>query len=91
MAPTHRWIKPEVYPLIAAMTFVAGMCVFSLTRNVLINPAVRINKADRATAVLENEEEGKKYTHHSLRNFLRNRPPQIMPSINNFFSENQKD
>ncbi|XP_043706113.1 uncharacterized protein LOC122655823 [Telopea speciosissima] len=85
MAPS-RWMKPEVYPLMAAMTFVAGMCVFSLTRNVLINPDVRINKAHRATAVLENEEEGEKYAHHSLRNFLRNRSPQIMPAINNFFS-----
>ncbi|KAE9466608.1 hypothetical protein C3L33_01454, partial [Rhododendron williamsianum] len=58
----------------AAMTFVTGMCVFQLTRNVLINPDVRINKAHRTTAVLENQEEGKKYSQHGLRKFLRSRP-----------------
>ncbi|MCD7460577.1 hypothetical protein HAX54_043845 [Datura stramonium] len=82
-----RWIRPEVYPLMAAMTFVTGMCVFQLTRNVLLNPDVRINKAHRSMAVLENEEEGKKYAKHSLRKFLSSRPPQVMPSINRFFSD----
>ncbi|XP_038678451.1 uncharacterized protein LOC119979901 [Tripterygium wilfordii] len=82
-----RWIKPEVYPLIAAMTFVSSMCVFQLTRNVLLNPDVRINKAHRTTAVLENHEEGHKYKEHSLRRFLRTRPPEVMPSINHFFSQ----
>lgn len=73
----------------AAMTFVTGMCLFQLTRNILLNPDVRINKAHRTTAVLENEEEGEKYAQHSLRKFLRQRPPQIMPAINEFFSNNK--
>ncbi|CAL5367543.1 unnamed protein product [Camellia sinensis] len=81
-----RWIRPEVYPLMAAMTFVTSMCVFQLTRNMLTNPDVRINKAHRKTAVLENEEEGERYAQHGLRNFLRTRPPEVMPSINHFFS-----
>ncbi|KAJ8637366.1 hypothetical protein MRB53_011633 [Persea americana] len=88
MAPI-RWIKPEVYPLVAAMTFVTGMCVFQLTRNLLMNPDVRINKAHRSTAVLDNEEEGEKYAQHSLRKFLRQRPPEVMPAINEFFSNNK--
>ncbi|KAK3032542.1 hypothetical protein RJ639_036781 [Escallonia herrerae] len=70
----------------AAMTFVTGMCVFQLTRNMLLNPDVRINKAHRTMAVLENEEEGERYAKHGLRKFLRQRPPEIMPSINHFFS-----
>ncbi|XP_057524147.1 uncharacterized protein LOC130803931 [Amaranthus tricolor] len=86
-----RWIKPDVYPLIAAMSFVTGMCVFQLTRNVLLNPDVRINKANRATAVLENHEEGERYAEHGFRKFLRTRPPQVMPTINKFFSNNEKD
>ncbi|KAK4490752.1 hypothetical protein RD792_001458 [Penstemon davidsonii] len=61
-----RWVKPEVYPLIGAMTFVTGMCVFQLTRNVLLNPAVRIDKSHRKTAVLENQEEGEKYAEHGF-------------------------
>ncbi|KVH92630.1 NADH-ubiquinone reductase complex 1 MLRQ subunit [Cynara cardunculus var. scolymus] len=36
-----RWVRPEVYPLMAAMTFVTTMCVFQLTRNVFMNPDVR--------------------------------------------------
>jgi outer membrane protein W len=31
----------QVYPLIAAMTFVTGLCTFQLTRNVFMNPDVR--------------------------------------------------
>ncbi|KAL2896121.1 Polyphosphate kinase 1 [Bienertia sinuspersici] len=81
-----RWIKPDVYPLIAAMSFVTGMCIFQLTRNVLMNPDVRINKAHRATAVLDNYEEGEKYAEHGFRKFLRTRSPEVMPTINGFFS-----
>ncbi|KAG8384584.1 hypothetical protein BUALT_Bualt04G0133100 [Buddleja alternifolia] len=84
-----RWIKPEVYPLMAAMSFVTGMCIFQLTRNVLLNPEVRINKAHRTTAVLENQEEGEKYAEHGLRKFLRTRPPEVMPAVNRFFSDNK--
>ncbi|XP_020233023.2 uncharacterized protein LOC109813265 [Cajanus cajan] len=84
-----RWMKPEVYPLLAAMTFVTSMCVFQLTRNLLGNPDVRINKARRSTAVLENREEGERYAEHGLRRFLRTRPPEIMPTINHFFSDDK--
>ncbi|KAL2896003.1 NADH dehydrogenase [ubiquinone] 1 alpha subcomplex subunit 4-like protein [Bienertia sinuspersici] len=76
----------QVYPLIAAVSFVIGMCIFQLTRNVLMNPDVRINKAHRATAVLENYEEGEKYAEHGFRKFLRTRSPEVMPTINGFFS-----
>ncbi|KAK4795144.1 hypothetical protein SAY86_013138 [Trapa natans] len=82
-----RWVKPDVYPLMAAMGFVTTMCIFQLTRNAFMNPDVRFNKAHRATAVLDNEEEGKKYVEHSFRQFLRTRPPEVMPTINRFFSK----
>ncbi|XP_022955974.1 uncharacterized protein LOC111457808 [Cucurbita moschata] len=84
-----RWVKPEVYPLMAAMGFVTTLCVFQLTRNILINPDVRVNKEHRRMGVLENEEEGEKYAEHSLRRFLRTRPPEIMPAINRFFSQDK--
>uniref|UniRef100_A0A6N2MZN3 Uncharacterized protein n=2 Tax=Salix TaxID=40685 RepID=A0A6N2MZN3_SALVM len=77
-------------PLVAAMTCVASMCVFQLTRSVFMNPDVRINKANRRMGVLENKEEGEKYAEHGLRRFLRTRPPEIMPAINHFFSEDNK-
>ncbi|XP_074289629.1 uncharacterized protein LOC141614780 [Silene latifolia] len=73
------------------MSFVTSLCIFQLTRNVLLNPDVRINKGKRGTAVLENYEEGEKYAQHGLRNYLRNRPPQVMPTINAFFSDTNQD
>ncbi|XP_075475919.1 uncharacterized protein LOC142515545 [Primulina tabacum] len=81
-----RWMKPEVYPLMAAMAFVTGMCISQLTRNLLLNPDVRINKVHRKTAVLDNQEEGERYAEHGLRKFLRTRPPEVMPTVNRFFS-----
>ncbi|KAK1432943.1 hypothetical protein QVD17_09846 [Tagetes erecta] len=81
-----RWVRPEVYPLMAAMTFVTSMCVFQLTRNIFMNPDVRVNKEHRTTAVLENHDEGEKYAEHGLRRFLRTRPPEVMPTVNSFFS-----
>ncbi|KAH0458184.1 uncharacterized protein LOC110093509 [Dendrobium catenatum] len=82
-----RWMKPEVYPLLAAMTFVTSMCVFQITRNVLMNPDVRIKKSNRASAVLENAEEGYKYSQHGFRKFLSDRTPQVFPALNSFFSK----
>ncbi|KAI3777019.1 hypothetical protein L1987_46812 [Smallanthus sonchifolius] len=82
-----RWVRPEVYPLMAAMTFVTSMCVFQLTRNVFMNPDVRVNKEHRTTAVLENHDEGQKYAEHGFRRFLRTRPPEVMPTVNSFFSD----
>ncbi|XP_030484269.2 uncharacterized protein LOC115700768 [Cannabis sativa] len=84
-----RWVRPEVYPLMAAMTFVTSMCVFQLTRNVFMNPDVRVNKANRSMGVLDNKDEGEKYAEHSLRRFLRTRPPEVMPTINHFFSQDK--
>ncbi|CAL9764442.1 unnamed protein product [Musa acuminata subsp. burmannicoides] len=86
-----RWVKPEVYPLMAAMTFVTSLCVFQLTRNMFLNPDVRINKSHRTTPVLENADEAQRYSHHGLRRFLSRRPPEIMPTINTFFSGIKRD
>ncbi|XP_020255196.1 uncharacterized protein LOC109832171 [Asparagus officinalis] len=82
-----RWIKPEVYPLMAAMAFVSGLCAFQLTHNVLMNPDVRINKAHRTMAVLENAEKGEKYSQHSFRKFLSHHRPEVMPALNRLFSD----
>uniref|UniRef100_A0A804IP62 Uncharacterized protein n=2 Tax=Musa acuminata subsp. malaccensis TaxID=214687 RepID=A0A804IP62_MUSAM len=49
-----------------------------------------INKEGRAAGVLENYAEGEKYAEHSLRRFVRNRNPEIMPAINNFFTNPSK-
>ncbi|BAF22136.2 Os07g0604600, partial [Oryza sativa Japonica Group] len=81
-----RWLKPDVYPLIAAMTFVTGLCTFQLTRNVFMNPDVRVNKNNRKSAVLENAEEGEKYHQHAFRRFLATQRPEVFPALNRFFA-----
>ncbi|XVE85249.1 hypothetical protein DITRI_Ditri17bG0076900 [Diplodiscus trichospermus] len=58
-----------------------------LVRNITSNPEVRVTKENRTAGVLDNFEEGERYAEHGLRKFLRQRPPQIMPSINSFFSD----
>ncbi|XP_010272106.1 PREDICTED: uncharacterized protein LOC104607987 [Nelumbo nucifera] len=82
----NRWLRPEVYPLFAAVGVAVGICGFQLVRNICINPEVRVSKETRAAGVLENFSEGEKYAEHTLRKFVRNRTPEIMPSINNFFT-----
>jgi hypothetical protein len=82
-----RWLKPDVYPLIGAMSLVAGMCVFQLTRNVFMNPDVRVNKNNRQSAVLENAEEGQRYSQHAFRRYVSTQRPEVFPALNRFFSE----
>ncbi|OAY71799.1 hypothetical protein ACMD2_00804 [Ananas comosus] len=64
-----------------------GICGMQLIRNISTNPEVRVNKQNRAAGVLDNFEEGERYAEHGVRKFLRNKTPQIMPSINKFFSD----
>ncbi|XP_028784048.1 uncharacterized protein LOC114740091 [Neltuma alba] len=76
----------HVYPLFAAMGFAVGMCGLQLIRNICYNPEARVKKDNRLAGVMENEAEGKKYAEHTLRKFVGNRAPEIMPSIN-FFAD----
>ncbi|KAJ9562507.1 hypothetical protein OSB04_007667 [Centaurea solstitialis] len=82
-----RWLRPEVYPLFAALGVAVGICGMQLVRNISGNPEVRVNKEKRAAGVLDNFDEGEKYTEHSLRKFVRNKSPEIMPSVNSFFAD----
>ncbi|KAL3833189.1 hypothetical protein ACJIZ3_007925 [Penstemon smallii] len=82
-----RWLRPEVYPLFAAVGVAVGICGMQLVRNISTNPEVRVNKENRIAGVLENFEEGERYAEHGLRKYLRKRAPEIMPSINSFFSD----
>jgi hypothetical protein len=83
----RRVLCAQVYPLIGAMSLVAGMCVFQLTRNVFMNPDVRVNKNNRQSAVLENAEEGQRYSQHAFRRYVSTQRPEVFPALNRFFSE----
>ncbi|XP_028781701.1 uncharacterized protein LOC114750600 [Neltuma alba] len=87
----NRWLRPEVYPLFAAVGVAVGICGFQLVRNILINPEVRVSKEGRAAGVLENFAEGEKYAEHFLRKHVRNRAPEIMPSINSYFADSNRN
>ncbi|KAK4265004.1 hypothetical protein QN277_026112 [Acacia crassicarpa] len=87
MGGGNRWIRPEVWPLFAAVGVAVGICGMQLVRNITINPEVRVTKEKRAAGVLENFAEGERYSQHFLRRFVRNKSPEIMPSINKFFSD----
>ncbi|GLU21798.1 hypothetical protein SLE2022_379140 [Rubroshorea leprosula] len=88
MASTaSRWLKPEVYPLFAAVGVAVGICGMQLVRNIITNPEVRVTKENRSAGVLDNFDEGKRYKEHGLRKYVRDKRPEIMPSINNFFSD----
>ncbi|KAL6294319.1 hypothetical protein ACE6H2_002461 [Prunus campanulata] len=86
---SSRWLKPEVYPLFAAVGAAVGICGMQLVRNICTNPDVRVNKENRAAGVLDNHAEGERYKEHGLRKYVRNKSPQIMPTINKFFSDPQ--
>ncbi|XP_060193767.1 uncharacterized protein LOC132623083 [Lycium barbarum] len=82
-----RWLRPEVYPLFAAVGVAVGICGMQLVRNISGNPEVRVTKENRTAGVLDNFSEGEKYSEHALRKFVRNKSPEIMPAINGFFSD----
>ncbi|KAL5717755.1 hypothetical protein ACHQM5_010723 [Ranunculus cassubicifolius] len=82
----RRWVRPEVYPLLVPIGTVVGLVGMQLVRNLTTNPEVRVTKQNRAAGVLDNFAEGEKYKEHSLRKFLRQKSPEVMPSINQFFS-----
>ncbi|KAL6983836.1 hypothetical protein U1Q18_017210 [Sarracenia purpurea var. burkii] len=84
---SSKWIRPEVYPLFAAVGVVVGICSLQLVRNICTNPDVRVSKKNRGAGVLENFEEGENYKEHRVRKFVRGRRPEVMPSINKFFSD----
>ncbi|CAM8876380.1 unnamed protein product [Rhodiola kirilowii] len=82
-----RWLRPEVYPLFAATGAAVSICAMQLFRNITGNPDVRVLKHKRAAGVLDNHAEGEKYKEHMVRKYVRNKAPEIMPSVNKFFSD----
>ncbi|KAI3933476.1 hypothetical protein MKX01_022055 [Papaver californicum] len=84
-----RWMRPELYPLLVPMVTVVGLVSMQLIRNITTNPEVwyvkkHVTKENRAAGILE---EGEKYAEHRFRKFVRGRRTEIMPSVNNFFTD----
>lgn len=58
---------------------------------IIISGKCRVTKENRSAGVLDNYAEGEKYAEHALRKYVRNRAPEIMPSINSFFADPPKN
>lgn len=54
--------------------------------NISVAETCRVNKEKRAAGVLDNFAEGEKYAEHFVRKYVRNKSPEIMPSLNGFFT-----
>ncbi|CAM8932550.1 unnamed protein product [Rhodiola kirilowii] len=88
---TNRWIRPEVYPLFAATGVAVGICAMQLIRNISTNPDVRVTKENRTAGVLDNHAEGERYSQHFVRKYVRGRAPEIMPALNSFFTDPERN
>ncbi|GJP31270.1 hypothetical protein CLOM_g10566 [Closterium sp. NIES-68] len=66
------WVKPDVYPLIAAIGVGLTFMVYSGSR-ALFQPDVFVNKASRVDNGGEmcSEKEGKEYKHSPLREYVK--------------------
>ncbi|CAL9050911.1 unnamed protein product [Musa banksii] len=85
-SPHSRSCPPHLYYLVHPVLFVFHL----ISSTHICADILLINKEGRAAGVLENYAEGEKYAEHSLRRFVRNRNPEIMPAINSFFTNPSK-
>mmetsp|Transcript_36297 Transcript_36297/g.79194 ORF Transcript_36297/g.79194 Transcript_36297/m.79194 type:complete len:97 (-) Transcript_36297:168-458(-) len=79
------WVRPEVYPIAAALGAAVGLCGFMCTRTLMANPDVRITKNDRGMGLLEDDrfyKEGESFHNHAVRRWTRSLDKQLMPSLN---------
>ncbi|CAI7783683.1 unnamed protein product [Closterium sp. NIES-54] len=83
MASTaSRWVKPEVYPLLAAVGTAAGLSIFALTRKIIADPGISVSKEVRAHGMADDLKQGQKYKMNFVRRAVADRSPEIMPAFN---------
>ncbi|KAF8731676.1 hypothetical protein HU200_015605 [Digitaria exilis] len=89
---SSRWIKPEVwidytllqvYPLFVTTGVAVGICAMQLVRNITTNPEVRVTKENRAAGVLDNHDEGRRYSQHGVRRFWLSKRRDYMQAMDN--------
>ncbi|WVZ62698.1 hypothetical protein U9M48_012412 [Paspalum notatum var. saurae] len=80
---SFRWVKPEVYPLFVTTGVAIGICAMQLVRNITTNPEVRVTKENRAAGVLQNHDEGRRYSQHSVRRFWLSKRRDYMQAMDN--------
>ncbi|ONM21331.1 hypothetical protein Zm00014a_004537 [Zea mays] len=78
---SSRWVRAEVYPLFATTGVAVGICVMQLVRNITTNPEVRVTKEKRAAGVLDNHDEGRRYSQHGVRRFWLSKRRDYMQAM----------
>ncbi|RLN34790.1 hypothetical protein C2845_PM03G25530 [Panicum miliaceum] len=73
----------QVYPLFATTGVAVGICVMQLVRNITTNPEVRVTKENRAAGVLDNHDEGRRYSQHGARRFCLSQRRDYMSALDN--------
>ena len=73
----------QVYPLFATTGVAVGICVMQLVRNITTNPEVRVTKQNRAAGVLDNHDEGRRYSQHGVRSFWLSHRRDYMRALDN--------
>lgn len=71
----------QVYPLFATTGVAVGICVMQLVRNITTNPEVRVTKEKRAAGVLDNHDEGRRYSQHGVRRFWLSKRRDYMQAM----------
>lgn len=82
------WFRPppEIYPLLVPIAFACGLCGWVLVRKVSTDPGITINKERRSEGMSDEQKKGERYKLHGLRKWLHEHPPEIMPTLNKYFS-----
>ena len=84
--PIHihiSWVKPDVYPLFAALGAGIVAMTVRLTQWNTMSTEPRWNKAARIEGELCTEKQGMAYREHFVRRFVRGKASEIVPGLNN--------
>ncbi|EIE23897.1 hypothetical protein COCSUDRAFT_62427 [Coccomyxa subellipsoidea C-169] len=84
MAPVHRhayrWVRPDVYPLFAAVGVGVAAAAVIMSRKLTADPSVTMWRSMRGKDV--NEDQANKYNDNVLRRMVHGRPIAILPDFN---------
>ncbi|KAK9906466.1 hypothetical protein WJX75_002398 [Coccomyxa subellipsoidea] len=84
MAPVHRhahrWVRPDVYPLFAAVGIGVTAAAVIMSRKLTADPSVTMWRSKRGQEV--DEDQAAKYNDNMLRRLVHGRPIAILPDFN---------
>merc|ERR1711990_196838 len=86
----QRWVKPEVYPLFAAIGAGIVLCGSYCGRLAFVNPDVFLNKTHRSSGepyeYYDMDAYGRGYRNHSIRTFFQGHNGSVFGGLNDAMS-----